>query len=89
MGCDGRGLNEIEISIFRDRVLRACSSNNKLPSKEDKQLLVLVSRTPYLRNQNDDLSRFERVLDNEEELVTELRRAFVNVTRFKLPIWRI
>lgn len=78
--CDGKGLNETDISKFSNRVLKACSSRNKLPEKDKKKLLVLVSRRPYLRNQNDKLDRFERVLDNEAELKRALREAFENTT---------
>lgn len=81
MECDGKGLNETDIRKFRDRVIRACSSRVKLPSNGDKsKLIVMVSRKPYLRNQNDKLDHFERVLDNEEELLRALREAFQNVT---------
>lgn len=79
--CNGLGLNKTEIRKFRNRVLRACSSRGLLPSKAvGQKLIVLVSRKPYLRNQNDKIDHFERVLENEEELAQALRKAFVNAT---------
>lgn len=76
--CDGKGLNETDISKFSDRVLRTCSS--RAQSKDKNKLVVLVSRRPYLRNGNDKLNHFERVLDNEGELSRALQQALVNVT---------
>ena len=79
--CDGKGLNETDIRVFRNRVLRACSSRGLLPSKGDgRKLIVMVSRKPYLRNQNDKLGHFERVLENEAELAQALQEAFKNAT---------
>lgn len=78
--CNGKGLRGTDISKFSERVVKACSSGGKLASKGEKKLLIVVSRTPYLRNQNDKLNRFERILENEDELVKVLQKAFVNAT---------
>ena len=85
--CNGTGLNETDISAFSRRVLKACDSEIGNVSREEEEekeggdgrkrkLIVLVSRRPYLRNQNDKLERFQRVLDNERELVRALKEAF-------------
>ena len=83
--CDGRGLNETDISRFSRRVVKTCSSkidHDAIISSmgDGKKLIVLVSRKPYLRNQNDKINHFERVLENEEELREGLERAFANVS---------
>jgi hypothetical protein len=79
--CDGKGLNETDVATFRTRVLKACSSRGLLPTKADKsKLIVMVSRKPYLRNQNDKLDHFERVLQNEDELAEAMQQTFKNTT---------
>lgn len=77
--CDGRGLNETQIIRFRKRVIKACSLNDDSMDDENNSL-VLVSRRPYLRNQNDKIMRFERIMSNEKELVKKLRKTFGNST---------
>ncbi len=75
MGCNGSGLNGTDINLFKNRVLNACASNGQLP-KMNGSLIVLVSRHPYLRNGEDNLRYFERVLENEKKLVDALESSF-------------
>ena len=75
MDCDGSGLVGAEVNLFSKRVVEACTG--KIPPKNGS-LIVLISRTPYLRSQRDDLTKFERVLDNEEELALAIRKSFNN-----------
>lgn len=79
MECDGKGKNETHIATFRNRVLKACSHHiEAMRAKKTGGLIVLISRTPYLRNSNDKLNNFERVMDNEMPLARALRGNFSN-----------
>ncbi len=76
--CDGRGLSGSAFYSFRDRVLKAC--NIKDPTGINSRLkLVIVSRTPYKRYSGDRANIFERVLQNENKVVTKVRENFPDV----------
>lgn len=77
MDCNGQGLHGTDIYSFRKRVITSCSKSGQLHRK-NSSLIVLVSRTPYLRNTNDNIAKFERILDNELELTREIQKAFSN-----------
>lgn len=75
MECNGNGLNDSSFNLFSNRVLKTCAAQIKLPPK-NSSMIILISRTPYLRNERDNLKNFERVLDNENELAAAIRKAF-------------
>ncbi len=74
MHCNGSGLTETQINRFRKRVINACS----LTENKVNHSVFLISRTPYLRNGNDRAENFERVMSNENSLISELRMHFNN-----------
>ena len=73
--CNGWGLSKTQILSFRDRVLRVCSLNDGARDNANSTI-IFVSRKQYLRNENDERSHFERVMDNEDNLVAGLRKHF-------------
>ena len=78
--CKGRGLYGSSLYSFRDRVISSCGLHDEVNHTGNR--ITIVSRTPYKRWTNDDLKKFQRVLKNENELITALRMSFprVNVT---------
>ena len=74
MDCDGTGLVNTSFSTFRNRVIKACSLDDQVPRKNSS--LVLISRTPYLRDPDDKPEKFERLLSNEDELISSLRNKY-------------
>ncbi len=81
VNCDGKGKNETHINSFRTRVLKACSRRvDSMDADNNGSLIVLISRSPYMRNNKDSLKNFERILDNENELVTKIRGNFSDST---------
>ena len=81
--CEGKGLKKTQINLFRERVLKACSVSDHRRNGEKREgnySITLVSRKAYLRNGNDKTDNFQRVLDNEDELIDSLKKAFSNST---------
>lgn len=78
--CKGRGLYSSSYYSFRQRVISACHLNDT--ERHLGNRITIVSRTPYSRWKNDNPSKFQRVLNNEDELVATLRENFphTNVT---------
>ena len=74
--CNGKGLMNTQISSFRERVLKACSLSNRSVTYGRNFSIIFVSRQPYLRNKNDKIDHFERVMDNEKELLLGLKYHF-------------
>lgn len=73
--CKGRGLTGTPFYTFRERTIRACNLTDDQP-KEAGGTLVVISRKPYVRYPSDEFKRFERVLSNEDNLVSELKKTF-------------
>lgn len=78
--CDGRGMSDSDLQTFRERVINACLLDDEGQLKHSN--LVLISRKPYIRSQKDELRKFQRVLTNEDELITGIKSTFpsTNVT---------
>ena len=76
--CDGKGLKGTPFSSFQSRVLNACGID---AHRKEQEKLVLISRKPYIRS-NDSFDKFQRILENEDELVNAIRNSLptVNVT---------
>lgn len=77
--CNGRGLKESPLNTFRTQVLKACNITDPVGKTRH---LVIVSRKPYKRWSTDNLKKFQRVLQNEGEMVSRIEAAFpeLNVT---------
>ena len=72
--CDGRGLTGSPMYTFRTRVLKACNITENNAKKTSR--VVIVSRKPYQRWSTDEAKNFQRVLLNEDEMVSEIRNTF-------------
>lgn len=88
--CHGQGLTGTPFYSFRERAVKACNLSDDQP-RHPGGTIVVISRKPYERYPSDKSQRFERVLTNEDKLVSELRKAFpsaqVNVIHLEdLPI---
>jgi hypothetical protein len=62
---------------FRARVLKAC--NITVVCKNTSRLTI-VSRKAYKRWSKDNAKDFGRILENEKEMITQIRKTFPNVT---------
>ena len=83
--CNGWELSKTQILPFRDRVLRACSLNDSIKLDANSSI-VFISRKPYFRFKNDGVNRFERVMDNEDNLTAQLRKTFKSFTVQKVNL---
>ena len=77
-GCKGRGLYGNSFYSFRQRVISSCGLVDM--EEHTGNSIMLVSRTPYKRWRKDDLSKFQRLLENEGDLVEALKNKFPNTT---------
>lgn len=86
-GCNGHGLIKTQIMSFRERVLKACfvsdlrsngvtNANANSVTNACNSSITFVSRQAYLRNKNDKIANFERVMDNEDKLLLGLKEKF-------------
>ena len=76
--CKGKGLSDSPFQTFRKRVLKACNiSDSKISSAPS---VVVVSRQAYERWVKDDPKKFQRVLQNEGEMVRKIQNTFPSVT---------
>ena len=73
--CHGDGLTGTPFYSFRKRALKACNLTDEEP-RFPGGTIVVISRKPYERYPKDQSQRFERVLTNEDNLVSELTKAF-------------
>ena len=80
LDCNGKGLHGTSIATFRTRVLNACGIQDIDPKEKKERKLVVILRKPYLRHGEDQLSHFERVLGNANELVDRLKTSFPSTT---------
>ena len=84
LNCHGRGRSETEFQTFRSHVLKVCSIDDSQPisSYRSPKNIIVILRKPYKRTPKDDPSRFERVLSNGDEMVSQIKAKFhaVNVT---------
>lgn len=77
--CDGTGMNHTQFIFFQNRVLKACSLiNPRNQTNSSNSSIVLVSRQPYQRFKYDKSESFQRILDNEEELLHGLKNEFTS-----------
>ena len=74
--CNGRGLSGSPFQSFRARVLKAC---NITTACKNSSHLTIVSRKAYKRWSTDDAKNFQRVLQNEKEMIAQVRKAFPSV----------
>ena len=77
--CKGRGLYGSSLYAFRHRVLSSCGLQDE---HHIGNRITIISRTPYKRWSKDTAQNFQRVLGNEKEIVTALKKNFphTNVT---------
>ena len=73
--CRGKGLTGTPFYSFRQRAIKACNLTDDKPRNPDGTIVV-ISRKPYERYPSDKSQRFERVLTNEDNLVSGLKKAF-------------
>ena len=78
--CKGRGLYGTSLYSFRDRVISSCGLVDS--EKHIGKRMTIISRRPYQRWRTDKPEKFERVLTNEDQLVSTLRKTFpgTNIT---------
>lgn len=78
--CKGRGLYGTSLYSFRDRVISSCGLVDS--EKHVGKRMTIISRRPYQRWRTDKPEKFERVLTNEDQLVSTLRKTFpgTNIT---------
>lgn len=76
--CSGKDLTGSPLYTFRTRVLKACNITDYNNGKTSR--LVIISRKPYQRWSSDSSGKFQRVLQNEDEMVTKIHKAFPHVT---------
>ena len=74
--CNGRGLSGSPFQSFRARVLKTCNITTVC---KNTSRLTVISRKAYKRWSTDDAKNFKRVLQNEEEMIAQIRKAFPNV----------
>ena len=74
-GCNGKGLTGTPFYSFRERAVKGCNLSDSQP-RHPGGVIVVISRKPYERYPSDQSQRFERVLTNEDNLVSELKKAF-------------
>ena len=74
--CKGRGLYGSSFYSFRHRVVSSCGLVDEKNHVGNR--ITIVSRTPYKRWKKDDPNKFQRILDNEDDLVKALGRKFPN-----------
>jgi hypothetical protein len=74
--CKGRGLYGSSFYSFRHRVVSSCGLVDEKNHVGNK--ITIVSRTPYNRWKKDNPNKFQRILDNEDDLVKALGRKFPN-----------
>ena len=75
--CRGKGLTGTPFYSFRERAIKACNLTDNEP-RYPGGTIVVISRKPYERYPSDKSQRFERVLSNEDKLVSELKKAFLS-----------
>ena len=82
--CDGKGKAGTEMVAFRSAVLRAYSINDSVPTSiyRDPRSIIVILRKPYKRWSEDKPEKFQRRLQNSNELLSALRGRFpqANVT---------
>ncbi len=83
--CNGRKLYGTAFMSFRKRVISACSLVDQSPeerARREKRSLVVILRKPYNRWDGDFHANFQRVLTNQNDVVSTLTREFplTNVT---------
>lgn len=78
--CKGRGLYGTSLYSFRNRVISSCGLVDS--EKHEGKKVTIISRRPYQRWRSDKPENFQRVLTNEDQLVSALRKSFpgTNVT---------
>ena len=74
--CKGRGLYGSSFYSFRHRVISSCGLVDE--KKHVGNRITIISRTPYKRWSKDDFKKFQRILENEDDLVNALRKGFPN-----------
>jgi len=84
LNCHGKGRSETEFQRFRYHVLKVCLIDDSLPtsSYRSPKNIIVILRKPYKRTPTDDTSRFERILSNGDEMVSQIKAKFhtINVT---------
>lgn len=78
--CKGRGLYGTSLYSFRDKVISSCGLVDS--EKHVGKKMTIISRRPYQRWRTDAPEKFERVLTNEDQLVSTLESTFpgTNIT---------
>ena len=76
--CSGRGHTGSTLHSFRRRVLHACNITESDYCRPGKRYynITIISRKPYKRWPKDYKAKFRRVLENEDEMVSEVSKSF-------------
>ena len=83
--CDGKGRPGTAFRSFRTYALKVCSlSDSPISGYRNPKKIAIILRKQYIRHPDDNLDKFNRVLSNIHELITEIKARFktVNVTSF-------
>ena len=84
LNCHGKGRSETEFLRFRSHVLKVCAIDDSKPasSYQSPRNIIVILRKPYKRTPTDNADRFERILSNGDEMVSQIKAKFhtVNVT---------
>lgn len=77
--CNGHGLLGSTLMTFRTRALQACSLEDQtFEQRKGKKTrdIVFVKRKPYSRWKGDVAQNFQRLISNQDDLITELKAHF-------------
>ena len=85
--CDGKGRTGTAFRSFRTQVLKACSFNDTkspITGYQNPKKIAVILRKSYQRYAGDKRTRYDRVLSNNDELLTELQARFIkaNIVSF-------
>lgn len=85
--CDGKGRPGTTFRSFRTQVLKACSlddSMSPITGYQSPKKIAVILRKSYQRYAGDTRTKYDRVLSNNDELLTQLKARFVkaNIVSF-------
>jgi hypothetical protein len=81
LDCEGRGKLGTSLMTFRTRALQACSLKDQTREQRQSRAnksIVFVKRKPYTRWNGDTHHNFQRVLSNQDKVVSNLKSHFPN-----------
>ena len=78
--CDGKGRPGTAFRSFHTKVLKACSlddSMSPITGYQNPKKIAVILRKSYQRYAGDTRTKYDRVLSNNDELLTELKARFI------------